>query len=170
MINFAKVIDGNITQTYKSSKQYVDSNGVRFPVSIWQNTEYLRTQSLYKIQEGTIPNRTFYNVGGSTLSYDAVADTVTRSYSSTAQSTETLKNHFKNINLTTFKNILESTNYHIIRNQEDSSYTVPSAVSTWRTTIYTEFDAHVTSIDACSSISDFEALDISFTDQPDDVQ
>lgn len=170
MIDFAKVIDGNITETYRSNKQYVDSNGVRFPVSIWQNTEYLRTQSLYKIQEGTIPNQTFYDVGSATLSYDAVADTVTRSYTSTEKSAEILKKYFKDINLTTFKGTLESTNYHIIRNQEDSSYTVPSEVSAWRTTIYTEFDAHLTSIDACSSISDFEALNISFTPQPEDVQ
>ena len=170
MAEYAKVINGNITKTYRSNKQYIDDNGVRFPVSIWQNTEYLRTQNLYLIQQGTVANRTFYDVGGSTLSYDAVSDTVTRSYTSTAKSTEYLKEYFKLKNLITFRGFLDSTNYHIIRSQEDSSYTVPSAVSTWRTTIYTEFDAHVISIDACSNISDFEALDISFTPQPDDVQ
>ena len=84
MVDFAKVENGNITQTYRSDKQYIDDNGVRFPVSIWQNADYLRSQNLYKIQEGSIPNKTFYYVGGSTLSYDSVADTVTRSYTSTS--------------------------------------------------------------------------------------
>lgn len=169
MADFAKVENGNITQTYRSNKQYVDDNGVRFPVSIWQNADYLRSQNLYKIQEGSIPNKTFYDVGGSSLSYDSVADTVTRSYTSTAKSTETLKSYFNNLNISSFRGILEQTNYHIIRNQEDSSYTVPSAVSTWRATINTEFDTHATAIEACDSISDFEALNISFTDQPSDV-
>ena len=170
MADFAKVENGNITQTYRSDKQYVDENGVRFPVSIWQNADYLRSQNLYKIQEGSIPNKTFYDVGGSTLSYDSVADKVTRSYTSTAKSTETLKEFFNNINLSSFKGILEPTNYYIIRSQEDSSYTVPSAVSTWRATINNEFDSHATAIEACDSTSDFEALNITFTDQPSNVQ
>ena len=119
MANCVKVVNGNITQTYSTRKQYVDDNGVRYPVTIWQNTDYLKTQNLYKIQEGEVPNSVYYIVGGSTLSYDSVADTVNRSYTSTEKSTDTLKEYFKNNNLSALKSNLESTNYHIIRSQED---------------------------------------------------
>jgi hypothetical protein len=156
MIDFVKVIDGKITTTYKSNKQYVDDNGVRFPVSIWQNEEYLKTQNLVRIQEGTIPNKMFYDIGSSTLSYDAVAKTVTRSYTSNEKSNETLKDYYKKQNISLLQASLDATNYHIIRSQEDSSYSVPSAVSNWRATIYKEFDGFVKTIDACSKISDIK--------------
>ena len=44
MTTFAKVKDGKVIQTYSINKQYVDDNGVRFPVSIWNNDEYLKKQ------------------------------------------------------------------------------------------------------------------------------
>jgi len=168
MADFVKVINGKITQNYSSRKQYVDDNGVRYPVSIWQNTNYLKTQNLCKIQEGVMPNQMYYIISGSTLSYDSVADTVNRSYTSTEKSTDSLKEYFINDNLSSLKLNLESTNYHIIRSQEDTKYTVASAVSTWRTKIYSEFDSHVTSINACKKITDFEALDLRFTTKPED--
>ena len=169
MLDFAKVKDGKITQTYNSDKQYIDDNGIRFPQSIWRNKEYLKTQNLYYIQNGSIPNKLFYDIGGSILSFDSVADTVTRSYTSSAKSNESIKKYFHDLNISTFKGILESTNYHILRSQEDSDYKIPSSVSTWRAKINTEFDNHQTAIEACDSISKFQALNIIFTDKPEDV-
>lgn len=169
MADFAKVKDNKITQTYRSNKQYIDDNGVRFPPTIWQNTEFLKTQSLYKIQQGVIPNKIFYDIGEGVLSYDAKAKEVIQSYTSVAKTNENLKSHFHSININSFRVTLELTNYHIIRSQEDTDYKIPEEVSKWRAIINSEFDSNKTAIEKCGSISDFEKLNISFTQQPDDV-
>ena len=169
MSDFAKVKDGKVIETYRSNKQYIDSNGVRFPPTIWQNKQFLLTQNIYKIEEGGIPDKNFYIIGVATLSFDAKAKTVLRSYTSTAKSTDELKNYFNDRNLSIFKSTVESTNYHIIRSQEDSNYKIPEAVSSWRATVNKEFDSHSTAIEKCGSIDDFKKLQISFTQQPDDV-
>ena len=169
MFNFAKVVDNKVTNTYRSDKQYVDDNGVRFPQSIWQNDAFLKSQNIYTIIDSTMPNEILYTIGNQILSYDTKADKVLRSYTKTEKSNTELKSYFNQVNLEQFKLMLEPTNYHLIRKQEDSNYTIPEAVTEWRKTIYSEFDAHAKNISACDSISKFADLKIVFTQQPDDV-
>tara|TARA_Y100000114_G_scaffold154168_1_gene175642 strand:+ start:324 stop:836 length:513 start_codon:yes stop_codon:yes gene_type:complete len=169
MTEFAKVKDGKVIQTYSINKQYVDDNGVRFPVSIWNNDEYLKKQNLFKVIQADTPNEKFYEIGGNILSYDAKANRVLREYQYKEKSVETLKFFFDTENHDSLKEILKSTNYHILRKQEDSDYKIPESVSKWRAQIYKEFDDNSTAIASCDTIEKFEKLTVNFTNQPSDV-
>ena len=169
MSNYAKIVDGEIASYYQSGKPYTDANGVSYPRAIWKNANFIATQGLKPIINGDSPNTVFYTIGGEIISYDAVADTVNRTIQSQEKTVEQLTSYFTNNVISEYKQLLSETNYHIIRSQEDSDYTVPTDISTWRATINSEYDSNITAINACTTHSAFVSLTISWTEKPDGV-
>ena len=148
---YAKVKASQVVSVHRAGSPYIDENGTRYPSTIWSIPDWLSNNGCIAVTPYYYDDRRFYIFGASTYVYDepnkAVNETVRRTDRSVSDIQKTLTGE----TLRGCKGALSGTNFYITRKDEDSDYSIPNDVATYRAAVYEHFDECNTAIDGASA-------------------
>jgi len=188
----ALVESGSITRYFHNPKKFILGD-VQYPAkifSVWTASEKAAI-GLYEVtfDDSNKKDEAFYINTNQGFTYDADAGTVTATYGDatakaladilfTAEDEENdlgvedevkttgLKtNHKKHFNVQA-AGLLIKTDWYVVKANEVSGYSVPSAVTTYRAAVRTKVNAMETAIDNCANVAALITL-LSYTEQDD---
>jgi len=188
----ALVESGSITRYFHNPKKFILGD-VQYPAKIfpvWTASEKAAI-GLYEVtfDDSNKKDEAFYINTNQGFTYDADAGTVTATYGDatakaladilfTAEDEENdlgvedevkttgLKtNHKKHFNVQA-AGLLIKTDWYVVKANEVSGYSVPSAVTTYRAAVRTKVNAMETAIDNCANVAALITL-LSYTEQDD---
>ena len=188
----ALVESGSITRYFNYPKKFILGD-VQYPAkifSVWTASEKAAI-GLYEVtfDDSNKKDEAFYINTNQGFTYDADAGTVTATYGDatakaladilfTAEDEENdlgvedevkttgLKtNHKKHFNVQA-AGLLIKTDWYVVKANEVSGYSVPSAVTTYRAAVRTKVNAMETAIDNCANVAALITL-LSYTEQDD---
>ena len=171
---------------FVGTAQKVTINDLAYPPTIFTHwTESQRKEiGIYQVIGGTQPDERFETGGAISYKVDddkgTVTETITLKNKSIADTLWTeqdkkdgnipddedvgdvaskgLKTIYTEKIQAQSQTLLQSTDWLIVRKSEDSSKSIPSAVTTFRASVRTKSDSILTSINSCSSLAKFKEL------------
>lgn len=147
--------DNNVTKVFSKPRPFTH-NGVQHPISVFNQSRSFRTSiGLYEVEfdETNKKNSKYYT--NTSLTFAVDGDVVKGSYgTAVARDLATLKKQHKDNIKKQAASLLESSDWYILRKQEDSSSTIPSNISTYRSSIRTKSGEMEAVIDGATDVDD----------------
>ena len=186
---YAYVKAGQVVQIVNARAWNDPATGVQHPASIfslWSKTD-LANIGLYPVVQSSSPDNEFNTMGSASYSFDADNNQVVETISSKEKNlndvnevddngdavldsegnqlvTKGLKTIWIEKTKATAKSLLSPTDWYVVRNVEDNTQSIPSEVTTHRTSVRTASNTIETAITDASDMTAFKALFVVPTD------